>query len=503
MDLSNRNSRLKINTSASLIYQIVTLVCGFILPRLIIGNYGSPVYGLISSITQFLGIIALCELGMGAVVPASLYKPLADKDNDAISRVVVSSEKFYRKIGFLMIIYVIGLTVFYPMIIKEFPFLYTASLLVIIASSTFAQYFFGITYSLLLTADQKQYITYIVNGGTIVINLILSYLLIKLGCSIHIVKLMSSLIFISRPVFFSIYVRKHYSLNKKIHYDVEPIKQKWNGVAQHLAYAVQEKSGVVILSLMATLESVSIYSVYFLITTGLRGLIYSVTSSLTSFLGNILAKGEKETLARNFYRIEWAMHTITLLCFSSAAILIVPFVRVYTAGINDADYIVPYFPYLMCAAVACRCLQLPYNIVVQAAGHFKETQNSAIIEPVLDIAFSVLLVSKFGLTGVALGFLISITYRMLYLSLYLTRHILHTSRRQLLKRYVVDIVIVTAVIAACSIIPECQISYFSWILMAVKVLALASIVTAVINMVFYRQLTIDFIKSTVLTIFKR
>ena len=503
MIFTNRNDLLKVNTVASLIYQIVTLVCGFILPRLIIGNYGSPVYGLISSITQFLGIIALCELGMGAVVPASLYKPLADKDNDAISRVVVSSEKFYRKIGFLMIIYVIGLTVFYPMIIKEFPFLYTASLLVIIASSTFAQYFFGITYSLLLTADQKQYITYIVNGGTIVINLILSYLLIKFGCSIHIVKLMSSLIFISRPVFFSIYVRKHYSLNKKIHYDVEPIKQKWNGVAQHLAYAVQEKTGVVILSLMATLESVSIYSVYFLITTGLRGLIYSVTSSLTSFLGNIMAKGEKETLARNFYRIEWAMHTITLLCFSSAAILIVPFVRVYTAGINDADYIVPYFPYLMCAAVACRCLQLPYNIVVQAAGHFKETQNSAIIEPVLDIAFSVLLVSKFGLTGVALGFLISITYRMLYMSLYLTRHILHTSRRQLLKRYVVDIVIVTAVIAACSIIPECQISYFSWILMAVKVLALASIITTVINMVFYRQLTIDFIKSTVLTKFKR
>ena len=503
MDLSTRNSRLKINTSASLIYQIVTLVCGFILPRLIIGNYGSPVYGLISSITQFLGIIALCELGMGAVVPASLYKPLADKDNDAISRVVVSSEKFYRKIGFLMIVYVIGLTVFYPMIIKEFPFLYTASLLVIIASSTFAQYFLGITYSLLLTADQKQYITYIVNGGTIVINLILSYLLIKLGCSIHIVKLMLSLIFISRPVFFSIYVRKHYSLNKKIHYDVEPIKQKWNGVAQHLAYAVQEKTGVVILSLMATLESVSIYSVYFLITTGLRGLIYSVTSSLTSFLGNILAKGEKETLARNFYRIEWAMHTITLLCFASAAILIVPFVRVYTAGINDADYIVPYFPYLMCAAVACRCLQLPYNIVVQAAGHFKETQNSAIIEPVLDIAFSVLLVGKFGLSGVALGFLISITYRMLYLSLYLTRHILYTSRRQLLKRYVVDIVIVAAVVAACSLIPECQISYLSWILMAVKVLVLASIVTAVINMVFYRELSIDFIKSTVLTKFKK
>ena len=176
MDFSNRNSLLKVNTVASFTYQLVTLVCGFILPRLIIGNYGSSVYGLITSITQFLGIIALCELGMGAVVPASLYKPLAKKDNDAISKVVVSSERFYRKIAFFMVLYVIGLTVFYPMIVDEFPFLYTASLIVIIASSTFAQYYFGITYSLLLTADQRQYITYFVNGGTIIINLILSFL---------------------------------------------------------------------------------------------------------------------------------------------------------------------------------------------------------------------------------------------------------------------------------------------------------------------------------------
>ena len=494
----SRNTLLKINTAASLIYQVLALISGFILPRLIIGHYGSAVNGLITSITQFLGIITLCELGMGAVVPASLYKPLVDKDNDAISRIVISAERFYRKIAIIMIVYVIGLTVFYPMIVDVFSFIYTASLIIIIASSTFAQYFFGITYSLLLTADQKQYLTYLVNGSTLIINLIISYLLIRIECSIHIVKLVSSIIFIFRPVFFTLYVRNHYCINKSITYDVEPIKQKWNGVAQHLAYAVQEKTGVVVLTIMSTLNAISVYSVYFLITTGLRGLIYSVTSSLTSFLGNILAKEEKETLTRNFYRIEWAMHTITLLCFSSAAILIVPFVRVYTAGINDANYLIPYFPYLMCAAVACRCLQLPYNIVVQAAGHFKETQNSAIIEPVLDIVFSILFVSKFGLSGVAMGFLISITYRMLYLSLYLTRHILNTSRMQLVKRYIVDIIIVVAIIAVCSFIPECQISYFSWILMAVKVLALASVVTAVLNMLFYQQLTMDFINSTLL-----
>jgi len=497
MEFSNRNTLLKVNTLASLSYQIITLVCGFILPRLIIGFYGSAANGLVSSITQFLGIIALCELGMGAVVPASLYKPLANKDNDAISKVIVSSEKFYRKIGFLMIIYVIGLSVLFPFAIEEFSFIYTSSLIIIIALSSFAQYFLGITYSLLITADQKQYITYCVNGGTLVVNLILSYILIEFNSSIHIVKIASSIIFIARPVLYMVYVKRHYQLDKTVKYDVEPIRQKWNGVAQHLAYTVQEKTGFVVLSFMATMVEVSIFSIYFIIMEGLRGFIYSVTSSLTSFLGNILAKGEKSTLIRNFIRIEWALHTITVLAFSSAAVLIIPFVKVYTRGITDANYIVPIFPFLMCAAIGCRCLQMPYNIVVQAAGHFKETQNSAIIEPVIDIILSVVLVGKYGLSGVALGMLVSIIYRMLYLSLYLTRHILHNSRLLLFKRLFVDIIMVLAIVVSCSLISEASSSYISWIVMAIKVVSTAALVILLFNLAFYKRLSIDFVNHTV------
>lgn len=483
----NRNKLLKINAITSLFCQIITLVCGFILPRLIIDNYGSAVNGLIASITQFLGIIALCEFGMGAVVPASLYKPLANKDNDQISKVVISSERFYRKIAIFMLVYVVVLTICYPLIIDGFSFLYTASLIIIIASCTFAQYYFGITYSLLIAADQSQYITYILNSITIIVNLILSYIFIQYGYSIHVVKLLSSIVFICRPLFYVIYVKKHYIINKKVSYRKEPIRQKWNGVAQHIAYTVQEKTGFMILSFMATLEEVSIYSVYFLIMEGVRSFIYSITSSLTSFLGNIIAKDERETLISSFNKIEWSLHNIIVLLFSSAAILVVPFIKVYTIGICDANYIVPIFPYVICAAVACRCLQLPYNIVVQAAGHFKETQNSAILEPVIDIVLSILLVTHFGLIGVAIGMLVSIFYRMMYLSLYLTSHILYISKKQLFKRLFVDFILSVSIFSLCSFISLDKITYFAWIVMAVKVVGIAIIVTIFVNVLFYKE----------------
>lgn len=495
MDLNNRNTLLKINSTASLLYQVVVLVCGFILPKLIITYYGSAVNGLISSITQFLGFIALCEMGMGAVVPASLYKPLAEKDNDAISKIIVSSEKFYRRIAILMLLYVIILAVGYPLVVDGFSFGYTALLLIIIASSTFAQYFFGISYSLLITADQRQYITYLVNGGTLIINLIISYILIQLGASIHVVKLLSAVIFILRPLCYTVYVKRQYKLNKEITYEKEPIKQKWNGVAQHFAYTVQEKVGFIILSVVSSLEIVSVYSVYFLITEGLRAFVYSITSGLSSYIGNIIAKGEHETLRSSFSKIEWSLHSIAIVVYSAAAILILPFVSIYTKGVTDADYLVPVFPWLICAVICIRCLQLPYTLVVQAAGHFKETQNSAILEPVINIAVSLLLVKEYNLTGVAIGMLFSVVYRMMYLSLYLTKHILHNSVGLLLKRILVDIMLAISIVWLCSYYQLPQLSYVSWAIMATKVTLSAILIFTVINLLLYRKETVSFITS--------
>ena len=95
IDNMSREKKLRINSILSLINQIVVIVHGLIIPRLFISCYGSTVYGLISSITQFLSVISLMELGMGAVVQSALYAPLANKDNEKISCIIKSSESFF------------------------------------------------------------------------------------------------------------------------------------------------------------------------------------------------------------------------------------------------------------------------------------------------------------------------------------------------------------------------------------------------------------------------
>ena len=79
-----RKKKALINSAFSILLEIITMISGLILPRLIIRIYGSEVNGLISSITSFIGYITLLQSGVGTVAKAALYKPLADKDHDKL-----------------------------------------------------------------------------------------------------------------------------------------------------------------------------------------------------------------------------------------------------------------------------------------------------------------------------------------------------------------------------------------------------------------------------------
>ena len=76
-----RALRAKLNIVFSLVSQAAALVCGFIVPRLLINTFGSEAYGATASILQFLSYIVLLEGGIGGVARAVLYKTLAQRDD--------------------------------------------------------------------------------------------------------------------------------------------------------------------------------------------------------------------------------------------------------------------------------------------------------------------------------------------------------------------------------------------------------------------------------------
>ena len=486
--MAGRGKKLALNTITSLALQVVSVICGFILPRLILESFGSDVNGLVNSITQFLGVITLLDLGVGAVVQSALYKPLADNDTDMISKIYVSANNFFRRLAEILLVYVVLLMIFYPMLVnKSFGHMYTALLIAAICISSFAQYYFGIVNSLLLNADQRGYIQYVAQIITLILNTFACYIIIKLGASIQIVKLTTSLIFLLRPLFLVFYVKKHYSIDQKITYTEEPIKQKWNGMAQHFAAYVLSGTDNIVLTLFSTLSNVSIYSVYYMAIAGVRSALLSITNGFQSLIGEMLAKKETMKLKAYFGFVEWFLHTGTTLVFGCTGVLIVDFVRVYTYGINDADYIQPLFAVLITIANAGHCLRLPYNILILAAGHYKQTQSNYIIAMILNIVVSIATVKMWGLVGVAIGTLIAMAYQTVWMAKYDSKNIICWPFKNFLKQCGVDAITVIIASLATFKIPMLSVSYVSWFLLAIEVFGIWLIISIVINTIFYRE----------------
>lgn len=486
----NREKKLALNSISSLCFQLTTIICGFVLPRQILAAFGSNVNGLVNSITQFIAVVGFLELGVGTVVQSSLYKPLAENDDEMISKVLKSAEKFFKTLAIILLIYIIGLIVIYPIFVKkEFDFLFTATLIASMSISSFSQYYFGIIDRLLLNADQRGYIQYNSQTITVILNTIACVILIKLNASIQLVKLATSIIYTVRPFVIRRYINKHYNINRKISYKEEPIKQKWNGVAQHVAAVILDGTDTIVLTLFSSLQNVSIYSVYHLVVYGVKTLFTSLTNGVQALLGELWARQEIAELKKTFGWAEWAIHTGVTFVFGCTASLIVPFIQVYTNGINDANYNVPLFALLITLANAVHCIRLPYNIMILAAGHYKQTQSNYIVAALLNIFVSVVTVKFWGLIGVAIGTLLAMLYQTIWMAWYDSKVFFHESLMAFLKHIIIDLTVFICSFSVCKIFNIISFSYAAWIMLAIKDVFIWGSITIAINYVMFPEYT--------------
>ena len=500
-----RSKKAVKNIITSLLQQIVTVICGLIVPRAIIVTFGSSVNGLISSITQFLSYITLLEAGIGPVIKSALYKPIAKKDKTQIEKILKASQRFFRVISGIFIVYLIALCFIYPLIVStEFEIGYTISLILIIAISTFAEYFFGMVYKLYLQAEQKTYITSTIQIGTTILNAILVIILIKFGSSIQVVKLGSAFVFVLRPILQNIYVKKKYNINFKNVKEKYELKQKWDGLAQHIASVVHNNTDIAILTIFTNTAEVSVYSVYLYVVTGIKNLVQALTGGVDASFGDMIAKDEQENLNRSFRTYELFYFTLITIVYIITLVMILPFVEVYTNGVTDANYYRPIFAILITLAEFMWSIRLPYSGITLAAGHFKQTNKGAWVEVFTNLIISIALVFKFGMIGVAIGTLVAMTIRTIEFMYHTSKYILKRSQMENVKRVAI-LIIETLIMVPIGFYISSFIevnSYISWIGLAILVGIIALLGVGITNSITYRKDLKDLL-NMIKRIFKR
>ena len=356
-----RSKKALSNTVAGFGLEFAVLVCNLILPRLILTAFGSSYNGVVSSISQFISCISLMKAGIGGVTRAALYKPLANRDNRTISEIVVSTEKFMRRVATIFVCGVGIFAVIYPIwICKDFSWLFTFSLILIIAISTFVQYYFGMTYQMLLAADQKQGISSIVQIIAVVMNTIIAAVLIKLGAGIHVVKLGSAFAFAMNPLLINIYVRKHYNIDKRVKPDMSHISQRWDALGHEVANFINNNTDVIVLTVFAGIKEVSVYTVYAYVIHAIRSVVTNFVNSFGAAFGNMYANKEYKVMHDNLGIFELIVFSMASVVYSVTLVMITPFALIYTHGVNDVSYNRPLFGIVLTVAGAFTCFRIPY-----------------------------------------------------------------------------------------------------------------------------------------------
>ena len=477
------------NVISSLLLQFVTIISGFVVPKIILSYFGSEVNGLIASINQFLNYIQLLEGGLSGVIMAALYKPLAEKNMKKISSVVNATQLFFKRITIIFVVYMLGVAFIYPVFVNTgYTYVYSFALVIVLGSHLFVQYFFSLTLKLLLNADRKVYIVSITQIIIVVSNMIAVVVFAKVFSDVLLIKIASAIIFLIQPLIYGYYVKKHYTIDKTESPDNEALSQRWSGFGINLAYFIHTNTDVIILTLFSSLSNISVYAVYLLVINAMKNLVVAVSQAVTPSFGKSIATDEIKTANDKFELYEFGIFYITTIIFTCGVFLITPFIRVYTSNIHDADYEQYLFGYILTIAEMIYCYRDPYVSASYAAGHFKQVTKYAVIEVIINLVLSITMVHKFGIVGVAIGTLVSMVYRTIAHIWYLRENILMRKVSIALKKFIMFGMSFIIIIIGCNLLfIDKATGYFSWCVLGIKTAVLCFSVTSLVCYLFYRE----------------
>lgn len=410
---------IRIITSSSIL-QIAIVISGLILPRLIIKYYGSEINGLVLSIKQIITYFSFVSLGLGAASSTALYEPLEEKNYEKINSILSATRIFFIKTGYIFSVLVLILTFTYPLIVSStLTNLNVALIVLILGLGGVLEYIIITKYRILLIADQKNNIVSKITTQGVIINTIISVVLIYLESPIVLIQIVTVTVYMLRLLLTQKYVLEHYpKINFRHTPDFALVPNRKNAFLYQLPNMAMTYTPVLIITFFLSLKKVSIYSIYNMIFSSLAMIVGVFSAGVNGIFGNIYAKKDEVLLKNSFKEFTFIYRIISFSIFVSAAVLTIPFLKIYIDSYDSSDYLVTPLVYGFGLFGLLRIIRIPYVIVIEIAGHFKENMVLNYIEILIMIIVSIALLNKYDLVGILLASSFSAFFRTLSYVLY-------------------------------------------------------------------------------------
>ncbi|MGN0358419.1 MAG: hypothetical protein ACI4E0_11550 [Blautia sp.] len=416
------------NVFFGMLGQIISIALGIIIPRLVLVSLGSESNGLLSSVNQALVYLNLLEAGIGTATLQALYKPVAEFDTQSINHIMAATNRYYKKVGTWYFLATVALAIVFPIVVNsELSYFTIFSVVLLSGMSQVVNFFFQGKYRILMQVEGKSYI--LTNLGTI-INVFTSISKIALllqGFDIVALQLMYFAFNIVQMLYILYYIKKKYTwLDLSVTPNYDAISQRNSVMVHQISGLIFQNTDVLILTLVCGLKTVSVYSMYVMLF-GMIGTAISTINSGVSFAMGQAYNTDKKRFNILYNAFETYNMALTFSLYCVANIFIIPFLKLYTAGVTDINYIDSLLPYLFVATYLLSNGRSAAQRVIEYAGHFKLTQNRSIIESVINIVVSLICVVRFGIYGVLCGTIAALLYRTNDMIIYASKKLLNRS----------------------------------------------------------------------------
>ncbi|HFI0064555.1 TPA: polysaccharide biosynthesis C-terminal domain-containing protein [Streptococcus suis] len=408
------------NILFGIIYQISNVLLNFIMTPIIIRTFGSGTNGLIQTIRQVINYVQFVGSGIAESAVVSLYEPIHFSNYQKVNSILNAVNKTFNKSGILFSLISIFLAAFCPLVLKSDLNYFDTFLLFIILSSVGVSEFFIIgKYRALLIADQKIYVVHIIQTLALLLSLVLMYLFSLLGFSVIIVQLGIALGYISRIILIIIYIRRHYKyLDTKVPGDNEALNKRKSATIHQLAGIVTFGSQIVIVNLFLGSQEASVYSVYSLIFTGINTILGVFSSSLLALFGNLIVSNDREKTIKVFKYYENLYYLLVFVLYSVTVIMTRSFIELYVGFSRDVNYQRTDLIVLFAIMGILNCVRTPGATIINASGHYSETQNRAVTELLICITGQLFLVHYWGINGIVVATILAYLYRSVDVIIY-------------------------------------------------------------------------------------
>ena len=444
--MNNRFEKSIKNIVWGLSGQVLVLILGLIVPRLILVNYGSEINGLTNTVSQIYTYVALLEAGIGQSALFALFRA---KDNTTISKILAATRIEYHKIGWIFLACSISISICLPLVIRSELSYFVILVIAFLAAIPSLVSFFSVSaYLQLLVVDGKSYVQSNIGVVITVVSSITKIILANLCVNIVLLQVAFCIINCLKSLLFYVYFKRHYSwIDKKVEPAQGTFVDRIGYLKSQLAWIVFSNTDVLFISIFLDLKAASVYAIYNLVYSAIYILLNQLYSSVCFLLGYEYNKSldEYKDMHDSFDAFFDMLICATMsICY----IFIIPFIQLYTKGINDTEYINNLYPMLFCTVQILTWIRYASGNLSSLAGYAKKIGNISLIEAVINIVCTIVFIKLWGISGALLGTIVALLFKSNYLIIFVNRNVLYRNCKKSF-RICISNVLLFGVISYC------------------------------------------------------